>query len=355
MPKTLEVFGVEYSNATGIKAKDNNGAVQTYIQPEGTKSITENGTTDVTNYASVNVNVSGGGSTINNQDKTVSPTESQQSVTADSGYTGLGTVTVEAIASDYVGSNVSRRSSSDIIGRWSDSAFEAVVPKGFYSTQTVKSYSCKTPSNPSISIDSNGLMTSSLSLEQGHYLEQTVTATEQLPTRSASSITPSESSQIAVNAGKYTTGAVTVNAIPSTYVGSGITRRSSSDLTVSGREVTAPSGYYANSVTGVIPYGTEGSPTATKGTVSNHSISVTPQVINTEGYIEGGTLAGTAVTVSASELVSGTKTVTTTGTSDVTNYASVNVDISFSTIYTGTTDPSSSLGVNGDIYLKVVG
>lgn len=31
----------------------------------------------------------------------------------------------------------------------------------------------------------------------------------------------------------------------------------------------------------------------------------------------------------------------------------VNGAVSFATYYTGTSDPSSSLGVNGDIYLKV--
>lgn len=153
-------------------------------------------------------------------------------------------------------------------------------------------------------------------------------AEQQLPTQEALTITPTESSQTAVASGKYTTGAITVNAIPSNYVGSGITRRSSTDLIIGGREVTAPSGFYATSVTGAIPYGTEGSPTATKGTVSNHSVSVTPRVINTEGYIEGGTLSGTAVTVSASELVSGTKSITDNGTGiDVTEYASVDVAV----------------------------
>lgn len=32
----------------------------------------------------------------------------------------------------------------------------------------------------------------------------------------------------------------------------------------------------------------------------------------------------------------------------------INGTVTFSAIYSGTTDPSSSLGVNGDIYLKVV-
>ena len=77
-----------------------------------------------------------------------------------------------------------------------------------------------------------------------------------------------------------------------------------------------------------MPSGTAGTPTATKGTVSNHSVSVTPSVTNTTGYITGSTKTGTAVTVSASELVSGSETKTANGTYDVTNLAQLVVNVS---------------------------
>ena len=142
---------------------------------------------------------------------------------------------------------------------------------------------------------------------------------------SNTSITPTESSQTIGGANYMMEGAVTVNAIPSNYVGSGITRRDSTDLSASGATVTVPSGYYSAQASTAVASGTAGTPTATKGAVSNHSISVTPSVTNTAGYISGGTINGTAVSVSASELVSGTYNVTSSGTKDVTNYASASV------------------------------
>lgn len=77
-----------------------------------------------------------------------------------------------------------------------------------------------------------------------------------------------------------------------------------------------------------MPTGTAGTPTATKGTVSNHQVSVTPSVTNQTGYITGSTKTGTAVTVSASELVSGSETKTANGTYDVTNLAQLVVNVS---------------------------
>lgn len=100
--------------------------------------------------------------------------------------------------------------------------------------------------------------------------------------------------------------------------------------TTSSQTITYDTGYDGLSSVQInaMPSGTAGTPTASKGTVSNHSISVTPSVTNTTGYITGSTKTGTAVTVSASELVSGSETKTANGTYDVTNLASLVVNVS---------------------------
>lgn len=144
------------------------------------------------------------------------------------------------------------------------------------------------------------------------------------------SYTPTETAQsetVTADSGYDGLGqvSVSVGAIPSNYVGSGITRNPT--MTVSGANVTAPIGYYDTAQTKTVASGTAGTPTATKGTVSNHSISVTPNVTNTTGYITGGTKNGTSVTVSASELVSGSQNITENGTVDVTNLAEVIVNV----------------------------
>lgn len=141
---------------------------------------------------------------------------------------------------------------------------------------------------------------------------------------------------------------VSVGAISSSYVGSEVARKSSSDLTASGATVTAPAGYYASAASKSVASGTAGTPTATKGTVSNHAVSVTPSVTNTTGYITGSTKTGTAVTVSASELVSGSETKTENGTYDVTNLAQLVVNVQSSgtskntQVVQGTTRTTSS-------------
>lgn len=48
----------------------------------------------------------------------------------------------------------------------------------------------------------------------------------------------------------------------------------------------------------------------------------------------------------------GSLPVTANGTYSVNGYASVDVSLTFSTVYTGSSVPSSSLGNDGDIYLQ---
>lgn len=105
---------------------------------------------------------------------------------------------------------------------------------------------------------------------------------------------------------------------------------------------------YKPVVVAAMPSGTAGTPTATKGTVSNHSVTVTPSVTNTTGYITGSTKTGTAVTVTASELVSGSETKTENGTYDVTNLASLVVNVSggSSDVATGTLTVESNVSTS---------
>ena len=107
-----------------------------------------------------------------------------------------------------------------------------------------------------------------------------------------------------------------------------VASKTSTDVTVSGSNVTIPAGIYSSNVTKSVAQGTAGTPYAIKGTVYNNSVNITPYVANYTGYIEGGTLSGTGMQVTASELVSGDKSITENGTNiDVVNYATVSVNV----------------------------
>ncbi|MBP5710319.1 MAG: hypothetical protein J6W84_05015 [Bacteroidales bacterium] len=115
----------------------------TAITVSGTKSITANGTgIDVTEYAAVDVAVPS--ASPNLQAKTnISPTESSQTIEADTGYDGLSSVQINAISSTYVGSGITQRSSSDL----SASGATVTAPAGYYpsdATQSVDSMTLPT-------------------------------------------------------------------------------------------------------------------------------------------------------------------------------------------------------------------
>lgn len=80
--------------------------------------------------------VSGGSSGVKLQSKSVSPSESTQTVSPDSGYDGLSKVTVNAISSTYIGSDVTKKSAATYTPKTTDQS----IASGQYlsGTQTIK-------------------------------------------------------------------------------------------------------------------------------------------------------------------------------------------------------------------------
>lgn len=89
--------------------------------------------------------VTGGASGASLQSKTVSPSESAQTVKADNGYDGLSQVTVNAVSKTYVGSGVTKKSAATYTPGTSDQS----IASGQYlnGTQTIKGDSNLTAAN----------------------------------------------------------------------------------------------------------------------------------------------------------------------------------------------------------------
>jgi len=323
-------------NGTGVEVKASELV-------SGTKSISANGTgIDVTNYAAVDVAVPAPAPSLQDKTKTYTPTTSNQSetISADSGYDGLGevSITVNKIPSQYIVPSGTKSITANGTGI-DVKAYEyadVAVPSGSPNLQTKSKTYTPTTSQ----------QTEDVTPDTGYDgLSKVTVKVNAMPSGSVTAPASISGSSATVSTGTNTlTLTKTVSVTPSVttagYVSSGtagnssvslsasVNTRSSSDLSASGATVTAPAGYYGSAASKAVASGTEGTPTATKGTVSNHSVSVTPKVTNSAGYISGSTKTGTAVTVSASELVSGSETKTENGTYDVTNLAELVVNVS---------------------------
>lgn len=180
-----------------------------YIIPTGTIQISGNGTYDVSAYATAEASFA---STINNQNKSVTPTESQQTISADSGYTGLGTVTVGAISNTYVGSGITRQNSLSVNGR------TVTANAGYYANNTTATIPFATIGAGNVEItsipisvnSSTGLVTANYSNHDGDFsirassggyvnsgnvanIAVDVGGSYQLSTQAATTITPTTS------------------------------------------------------------------------------------------------------------------------------------------------------------------
>lgn len=80
--------------------------------------------------------VTGGASGASLQSKTVSPSESAQTIKADYGYDGLSSVTVNAVSRTYVGSGVTKKAAATYTPKTSDQSIAA--SQYLNGTQTIK-------------------------------------------------------------------------------------------------------------------------------------------------------------------------------------------------------------------------
>lgn len=141
-----------------------------------------------------------------------------------------------------------------------------------------KSVATATQATPTISVDSAGKITASATQTAGYVAAGTKSATSQLTTQAAKTVTPTKSSQTAVASGVYTTGVVTVGAIPSEYI-------TTTDANAVATEILSGKTAYVkgSKVTGSM--------------TNNGAISSTMDGINTKsitvpaGYTSGGTVS----------------------------------------------------------------
>jgi len=184
MADTLNIFGTEYSNVAGIIATTPNETDLTYIRPQGTKSITSNGTgIDVSAYATADVSV---------------PTGTART-SADLNVSGA---TVTAPAGLYASSASATVASGSATPASSISATGATVSTGTNTLTLSKSVS-NTPQVSAGYISSGTAGNSSVSL------------TASVTTQAAQTIYPSASDQT-ITGSKYLTGTQTIKGVTTT-------------------------------------------------------------------------------------------------------------------------------------------
>ena len=336
MSETLTIFGIDYPNTEGFKAKDDLGTTHTYGEGGGGggvdipvfEVIFDDDYEEVIS-TSCNKTFAECYALYNNQMQSGMVVMNIESGTDEASYPvyawsigGNATYVQYVLYCPYADTDVIYRSNGTI---------ELIYPSSLARDSSDLSLSGNTVTAPA-----------------GSYAEDAyINVPGGTPTLQSKSVifNPSENAQsqtLTPDAGYDGLSQVTasVNALSNTYVGSGIPRRDYTDFVISGGTFTAPAGYYATDATDEIAYGTAGTPTATKGTVSNNAVTVTPSVTNTTGYITGGTKTGTGVIVRASDLVSGTVYLDEPGSWNVANAETA-------VITGGTATPAASISATG--------
>ena len=209
------------------------------------------------------------------QSKTVTPTESQQTITPDSGKYGLSQVVVNGIDAGYVGSSVPRKSSANL----TISDYSVIAPAGYYS------------GNATINL---GAMIPTTATTSSGELWDTIhaTNTQVYVNMPKGYNNTSRYARIYADAGKATTPATTITANPTISVNSSglITATAAGTSSVT---PTVSAGYVSTGTAGTITVsGSATSQLTTKG-ATTYTPTTTNQTIASGTYLTGAqTISG---------------------------------------------------------------
>ena len=310
---------------------------------DGTYNVSRAGTADVTNYKDVNVNA--GGTTSYLERTTIDEHSVRLTPKAEvtGGWQDNKTVTGESVDVDASGL-VSGTYPVTASGEFDVTTYEKIsVPSGVVSARAIKGMVANhsvliTPSatrtagfissgetaGQDIRVDASELVSGTLNVSQAGTSDVTNYAEVSVPSggHTARGVkgTVSNHSVSVTPRSTATAGFVASGSVDGTPVSVSASELVSGTLNVSQAGTSDVTNYAEVSV----PSGSH-SASATKGAVSNHNVTITPKSTATAGFVTSGSVNGTPVSVSASELVSGKLNVSQAGTSDVTNYAEVSV------------------------------
>lgn len=207
------------------------------------------------------------------QEKSVIPSETEQNITADDGYDALNKVTVGAISSTYIGSDITKKESATYIpnddiqtiasGQYlsGEQIIEPVPTQtktvtsngtvypdaGKYLSSVDVNVSIEPPSLGTKNITNNGTYNASDDSLDGY--SQVTVDINTTPNLQSKSVAPSESAQtVKPDSGYDGLSQVSVGAISSTYIGSGVTKKSAATYTPGTAEQTIAAGQYLEGV-----------------------------------------------------------------------------------------------------------
>ena len=267
-----------------------------YDVPEytGSYNVTPSGSTQTleTNGKLMTDDVTVDAMSIDLQSKTVNPSTTAATVSPDAGYDGLSSVTVNAMPAGLL-----------------------ALPETAYSDRLGVAYIDVT-----VGVDDDGYVESS----DGFTYPVKVNDIPSLPKQAAATITPTTSSQTAVAAKKWTTGAVTVDPIPSQY----IVPTGTKSITSNGSNIDVKSYEKANvNVPNSYAAGDEGK------VVSNGAlVAQTSDTVTTNGTYDTTLINSLGVNVSGGPSVTLLASGTYTKTDSSTLPGQLNIPVS----YTGT-------------------